>query len=152
LPIIKYIKGDILEAPQRYIAHGVNCRNKMGSGVAKVLLGKWSQVKSEYHSLVKDLLPTLINGQEDLLGIIQPVDCGEKYIINMFTQENFGYDGKQYLDYDAIRSCFNALKQLDVEELAIPKIGCGLAGGDWEIVSKIIDEETDGINVYVYEL
>lgn len=36
-------------------------------------------------------------------------------------------------------------------ELAIPKIGCGLAGGNWNIVEKIINEVTgDKLDVYVY--
>lgn len=45
------------------------------------------------------------------------------------------------------------IKLNGVEEVAIPKIGCGLAGGDWEVVSRIIDEATgDDLDVYVYEL
>lgn len=33
--ITKYIIGDITETELNYIAHGVNCQNVMGSGVAK---------------------------------------------------------------------------------------------------------------------
>ena len=47
--IKEYIKGSILDAPQKYIAHGVNCQNKMGSGVAKVLFTEWRKVKEDYH-------------------------------------------------------------------------------------------------------
>jgi O-acetyl-ADP-ribose deacetylase (regulator of RNase III) len=38
-------------------------------------------------------------------------------------------------------------------EIAIPKIGAGLAGGNWEIISRIIDDATgDDLDVYVYYL
>lgn len=36
-------------------------------------------------------------------------------------------------------------------QIAMPKIGCGLGGGDWSVVSKII-EEYAGFEVLVYEI
>lgn len=38
------------------------------------------------------------------------------------------------------------------EGFAIPKIGAGLAGGNWEIISEIIKEESGSTEVRVYEL
>lgn len=31
------------------------------------------------------------------------------------------------------------------------KIGCGLAGGDWDVVSAIIEREFEGYEVEIYE-
>lgn len=51
-------------------------------------------------------------------------------------------DGKRYLSYDALYKCMENLKDAceyyQVNEVAMPKIGCGLAGGNWEIVKEII--------------
>ena len=47
--ITKYIIGDITETELKYIAHGVNCQNVMGSGVAKALYTKFPEVKERYH-------------------------------------------------------------------------------------------------------
>lgn len=49
--ITKYINDSILNTPLEYIAQGVNCQNKMGSGVAKVIYERYPEVKKQYHDL-----------------------------------------------------------------------------------------------------
>lgn len=143
--IVEEIKGDLLETEIKHIGHGVNCQAKMGSGVAKVLYTKWPKVKEDYLDTCK-VIP-----KEDRLGFIERVDLGEKIVWNMFTQYNFGKDGKLYVDYEALRDCFITLTKCEIDHIAIPKIGCGLAGGDWEKVKKIINEVTgDSLKVTVY--
>lgn len=123
--ITRYIKGDIRDTELKYIAHGVNCQNTMGSVVARALLGKVIDVPVE----------------ED------------KVIFNMFTQLRYGYDDQRYVNYGAIAKCFEAIDRMEkVYRLAIPKIGCGLAGGDWGIVKEIIDDCTPNTEIWVYEL
>ena len=34
----------------------------------------------------------------------------------------------------------------------MPRIGCGLGGGKWNVIKTIIKEELMGLNVYVYDL
>lgn len=151
--IKEYIKGSILDAPQKHIAHGVNCQNKMGSGVAKALFTKYPDVKKFYHLFIEANLTTIAE-RSKLLGKVQILIMpDEKRVVNCFTQEFYGYDGKKYVNYDAIHSCFEALRKTNIKEIAIPKIGCGLAGGNWEVVSRIIDDATgDDLDVYVYYL
>ena len=152
--ITKYIKGDITETELKYIAHGVNTQNVMGSGVAKALFTKWPEVKSDYHEFCK------YHAKEGLLGRVcyVHVECKDhqKIIANCFTQEHYGYDGKRYVNYSAIVSCFSTLRRTfggQGEILAIPKIGCGLAGGDWDIVEQLINDTVgDDLEIWVYEL
>lgn len=154
--IIEEINGNILNTDKRVIAHGVNCQNVMGSGVAKALYSKYPLVKKGYHILCDSLLKDVTN--RELLGIVGPVEVNEiKVILNCFTQEHYGRDGRLYCDYDAIRECFERIcyicEEMDIFEIAIPKIGCGLAGGDWGIVRDIINETTgDCVDVYVYSI
>jgi len=155
--IVEEIKGNLLDTEIKFIAHGVNCQNVMGSGVAKALYTKHPEVKKAYHSLNKKLVPEVCTKKE-LLGIVQPVVCSEtRTVYNCFTQEFYGRDKKIYVDYKSIKDVFEALTKIlntiDVFEIAIPKIGCGLAGGSWEIVKELIDEATgDLLDVYVYYL
>lgn len=154
MAIVKYIKGSILDAPQKYIAHGVNCQNVMGSGVAKVLFKEYPIIKRDYHDYCKNVEPNELLGKVD---IVELEDQVHEKVFNCFTQEFYGYDGKKYVNYEAIYNCFNYIaKFLNTSfypEIAIPKIGCGLAGGNWEIVSRIIDDATgDDLDVYVYYL
>jgi len=154
--IIKETRGSILDTPHPFIAHGVNCQNAMGSGVAKVLFQKYPQVKKEYHDYCNKVYHLIIESTAELLGTVQFVDCEDKTILNCFTQDFYGYDGKQYVSYEAIKNCFEALRSSELVQgktIAIPRIGCGLAGGDWETVKKIINEASgDHYSVEVYYL
>lgn len=70
--ITNYIVGDIRETELSYIAHGVNCQNKMGSGVAKSLYEKWEDVKIKYHRYCDNVPIT------KRLSTVEPVKCGDK--------------------------------------------------------------------------
>ena len=66
-------------------------------------------------------------------------------------------NGTPPIDYDAVRSCLKKLCHYiqtfyPAAEIACPKFGAGLAGGDWNIIKSIIMEELvePGINVTVY--
>jgi O-acetyl-ADP-ribose deacetylase (regulator of RNase III) len=146
--ITKYIVGDITQTELKYIAHGVNCQNKMGSGVARALYEKFPQIKEEYHNYMNE------NGWDEYLGSTQMVQSGDKYIFNCWTQEFYGYDGKRYVNYAAISKCFNDIVGIiSGNILAIPKIGCGLAGGDWKFVEQLINDTVgDDLEIWVYEL
>lgn len=148
MAIVKYIQGDIVDTDIKVIAHGVNCQNTMGSGVAKVLYTKWPEVKNGYHEYCGNI------PKEDRLGTIDMLTLKDydKVILNCFTQYNYGYQDKLLVSYDAIHKCFEEISQY-CYKIAIPKIGCGLAGGNWEIVEKIINDATrDNCDVYVYYL
>lgn len=144
---MKTIKGNLLEATEPVIAHGCNCKGVMGSGVAKAIRAKWPNVFNEYRKKFET---------EGLrLGDTQLVKIGEgKYVANLMTQQRYGADGHRYVDYDAVRNCFKTLNTLISPgiPIAIPKIGAGLGGGDWNTIKKIIKEEMPDREVAIYEL
>lgn len=153
--ITRYIKGDITETELKYIAHGVNCQNTMGSGVAKALFTKWPEVKSEYHKYCLDKPPKYLLGKSHIVGKTHD----NKYIFNLFTQENFGYDGNKYVNYSAVVDGFKFILECaedsrigEITKLAIPKIGCGLAGGNWTFMEQLINDTiSDRIEIWVYD-
>jgi O-acetyl-ADP-ribose deacetylase (regulator of RNase III) len=149
--ITKIIKSDITKTELKYIAHGVNCQNVMGSGVAKVIYTEFPEVKEYYHNYSEQFQ---YGNQKQLLGEIQSVKSKGKVIYNCFTQLNYGYDGERYLSYTALVDCFKQLKEsLAGEIIAIPKIGCGLAGGNWDFVVELINDTVgNDLEIWVYEL
>lgn len=152
MPITKYEKGDIRETPYKYVAQGVNCQNVMGSGVARALSEKWPKVKSDYHEFNKDFKP------EELLGAVCPVEVEpDKTVFNCYTQLDYGYNkGKRFVNYAAVAQCFTYINHIleiySDKTIAIPKIGAGLACGDWNIIEQIINDATPDIEVVVYEI
>lgn len=65
-------------------------------------------------------------------------------------------NGQVYLNYRALKEGLYYLnkefKEEGIKTVALPKIGCGLAGGDWEKVSKIIKTTLKDVKVKVYYL
>ena len=136
---IRYVKGDILEAPEFIIAHGCNAQGVMGSGVAAAIRGKYPNAYNVYSAYHKNENLTMGNVVWSF-----PDVPAEPIVGNCITQEFFGGDGKKYVDYYALRKCMQKLDALayamDFPAVALPKIGAGLAGGDWDIIEEIIEE------------
>lgn len=135
--MIKHIKCNIFESGADVICHQVNCQGVMGSGIAKQVREKYPWVYKAYIEWCSQ------NKPEYLLGRAQPINAkGEMIIVNIFAQENFGYDGKCYTDYNALK---NGLKTVRLNfknnTIAIPYLmGCHRGGGDWNVVYKMIEE------------
>ena len=54
-----------------------------------------------------------------------------------------------------MQSCLEKVTEYAKDKKAtvhMPRIGCGLAGGKWEKVEKIIEDTLKGLDVYVYDL
>jgi hypothetical protein len=58
--------------------------------------------------------------------------------VNAYTQYDYKY--RKNVSYDAIMECFERIKVFFTgKRIGIPKIGAGLAGGDWKLIYTIID-------------
>ena len=148
--MIKYFKGDVFSTSAEIIAHGCNCRGGFGAGIAATVAKKFPVAKTQY--LKK------FSNEGWKLGEIQVVPVGSgKFIANCATQDKYGSPrgGKIYADYGAIKEVMVQLKEVCLENqwtLAMPKIGAGLAGGDWKKIEALINEVFGEMEVWVYEL
>lgn len=150
--MIEYIKGDLFTTDCKYIAHGVNCQGVMGSGVAKIVREKYPECFKAYHECVKSHYQTSDSGV--LLGRIVEWTDGNIHILNCFTQDYYGQNGERFVSYDGVERCFRIITLNNIHELAMPKIGAGLGGGDWGVIEAIINATLirNGVKVKVYEL
>lgn len=143
--MIHYVKGNLLDSNCDYICHQVNCQGVMGSGIARQIRERWPEVYEEYKNLCD------IWYLDDLLGGIQIAG----HVVNMFSQDSFGYDGRRYTSYDAFVECLLKFRNhIPVgSTIGFPKnIGCGLGGGNWQIISTMIEEILGKYyEVYIYE-
>ncbi len=157
--MIEIINGDLLQSDLPLIAHQTNCLGVMGAGIARQIKNKWSNVYSEYWRWCNRA------DKRDLLGTCQVCATNDnpiKYVANVFGEYSFTESVAPYenrhTNYDALRSAFIALinycKESGITDIGIPyKIGCGLAGGDWDgVVYPMIQELFTDINVHIYKL
>lgn len=155
--MITYVKGNLLDSNCDYICHQVNCRGVMGSGIAKQIRDRFPYVYRFYRDRYENVLrinmsPDKMLGSADIVRI--PNDG--RHIVNMYSQRSYGHDGKRYTSYKAFSFILNQLKDDIPTECTIgfPKyIGCGLGGGNWQIISGLIEDILgDTHNIYIYEL
>lgn len=135
--MIKHVKCDIFESGADIICHQVNCQGVMGSGIAKQVRERYPEVYEFYHAMCIAYEPSELLGRVFSGGVSDTL-----YIANLFAQENFGYDGKCYTDYNALRQCLQEVANNHKNQtIAIPYLmGCHRGGGDWNIVYKMIEE------------
>lgn len=146
---IRIVNGDLLDSQAQVIAHQTNCCKGFGSGVAKAIKEKWPHV-AEMHRLACNVNEGKGNEPANLLGCIQPVSVsdpmfyGDKYVVNMYAQENYGYDGAKYTSYDALDTCLSKLvtfcKDKGIKTVAFPYGMSSVRGGaNWEVVMALIN-------------
>lgn len=134
---IEYRTGNLLDADSGIIAHGCNARGVMGSGVAKYVREKYPLCYEKYK-----LRCQLYTDPQVLLGDVIWYEAKDGlYVANAITQLDFGADGKRYVSYEAVDIAFYTINKAicESETLHIPMIGAGLGGGDWEVISSIIE-------------
>lgn len=148
--MIRYADGDIFDSDAYAILHQVNCMGVMGSGVAKQVRDRYPKVYLKY----RDRCTMFKNDPSCLLGQIQSVKIDKnKYIVNVFGQLNCGRVKKRYTEYWALRRAFKHINfAFSGKSIAIPYLmGCGLGGGDWNTVSRIIEEELTDCDVTIWK-
>lgn len=144
---IELINKDILQSGCDIIAHGVNCVGGFGSGIAAQIAQQHPYVKKQYLAYHKNV------GWE--LGDIQFVYTKSKLIANCATQKEYMPRDVIHANYHAIERICKKLRYRCKDEdmtLAMPKIGCGLAGGDWNVVEEIYNNVFHDMLVKVYWL
>lgn len=156
---MKYIQGNLLDLAEQgifdVIVHGCNCHHAMASGIAGQIANRWPQAKW--------IDATTPYGVPEKLGKLSSVpivatkfyevtqtnrEVGKFTLVNAYTQFNPGKD----LRIDALRECFRKIKEeFTGKTIAYPKIGAGIAGGNWDEISEIIETELLGEDHYCVE-
>ena len=141
---MKIVNGDLIKLAMEgafdVIVHGCNCFCTMGAGIAR-------SIRTQFPEAFQADLDTEEGDRAKLGDFSQAtvVQNGHAItVINAYTQ--FHYSGRGVLaDYDAIRSVFRKLKvRFSGKRFGFPLIGAGLAGGDWQVISEIIEQELQG--------
>ena len=149
---IEYRKGNMFDTDIKVLAHGCNSHGVMGSGVARIVRDDYPEAYNMYVDVVKGAAYEVI----DLMGTVIPVETKGKVIINAITQHDYGRDGRRYVSYDAVSDAMININDWCVKygetHVAMPQIGAGLGGGDWNVIEAIILSELTDVQPVVYIL
>src|SRR5580700_5460351 len=141
---IKYLTGDATRpvgTGNKFIAHVCNDVGKWGKGFVLAISNQWPQPRDEF--LLQHSRRALMLGAVQLVRVEKTI-----WVANMIAQRGIKAEGGvPPIRYDALLQC---LKQLGFEShqwrasLHMPRIGCGLAGGKWEQVERLITDTLPG--------
>jgi O-acetyl-ADP-ribose deacetylase (regulator of RNase III) len=154
---INYIVGDATQpvgACAKIIVHVCNDIGGWGRGFVLALSKRWPGPEQYYRAWH--------HGETQIpfaLGEVQFVEVGNAlWVANLIGQRDVRtVGGIPPIRYEAIRKGLQRVageaKRLGAS-VHMPRIGSGLAGGNWETVGKIVEEElvNRGISVTVYDL
>jgi len=154
---IQYVTGDATNPKaegSRIIVHVCNDIGGWGRGFVLALSDRWASPEREYrdwHKRRSD--PPFELGQV----LFVEVDS-QLWVANMIGQRDTrSRGGRPPVRYEAIREGLGRVADYAFEQNAsvhMPRIGCGLAGGDWTKVEQLIEETlcSRSVDVTVYDL
>ena len=141
--------GDILSEQADALVNTVNCVGVMGRGVAL-------QFKKHFPNNYKDY-KTACNREAVKPGQIFVHETGKlypRYIFNFPTKRHWRGKSKIEDIESGMISLVSEIKRLNISSIAIPALGCGLGGLNWNEVLPIIEKhlsELSNLDVVVYE-
>lgn len=133
--MIETTQGNILKADAEALVNTVNCVGFMGKGIALQFKKAYPANFNAYHKACKagEVQP----GRMfifDLHSMLNP-----KYVVNFPTKRDWRANSR----YEDIESGLKALvaeiRRLGIRSIAIPPLGCGLGGLDWQRVRPMIE-------------
>lgn len=148
MPLIHH-EGDLLQSDCDAIIHSCNCFNVMGAGIARQIKDKFPEAYLADQRTVK--------GDVKKLGTYSWARSKNKIICNLYGQYNYDGGGRK-TNYEAIANGLEAIKNRFEVLYWWPKIGfpygmgCGLEGGNWSIVEKIIEVTFADKDIHIYKL
>ena len=132
--MISRTRGDILRDESEAIVSTVNCVGVMGRGLAL----QFRNAHPENYKAYKKACQS----EEVQPGRVFVFETGElanpRYIINFPTKRHWRGKSRMEDIESGLRSLVDVVREKKICSIAIPPLGCGLGGLDWQEVSKRI--------------
>ncbi len=166
------VQGDLITLAKSgsfdVIAHGCNCHSTMGAGIAPQMakafgcdLFELEKYPGDINKLGQIDYQTVVLGKDSIFSLNEFKNNRnepELTVVNLYSQYNYGANHKdgvsRPIDYEALTLGLRKMNhQFKGRRIGLPGlIGCGLAGGDPNIVKSIIKKELKDCNVTIVYL
>ena len=147
---MRFTQGNLLEARADAVVNTVNTVGVMGKGIALMFKERFPENFKAYAAACE---AGKVRVGEMFVTAGAELD-GPRWIINFPTKKDWKHPTK----LEWVRSGLVALQQVirekKIKSVAIPPLGCGNGGLDWDVVRPLIENalgELDDVEVIVYE-
>lgn len=148
--MIELKRGDILKEDAEAFVNTVNCVGIMGRGIALQFRKAFPQNYKTYKDLCArgEFRPGTVL-VHDMRRLVNP-----HYIINFPTKRHWKSKSRIEDIEAGLTALVEEVGKLGIQSIAVPPLGCGLGGLDWEVVRPRIEEafgKLPGVRVFLYE-
>lgn len=148
--MIHFTSGNLLDAKTEAIINTVNTVGVMGKGIALMFKERYPENFKAYAAACK-------SGEvhPGKMFVTPGVELdGPRWIINFPTKKHWRYPTKIEWVEEGLEDLKRFLVENDVKSVAVPPLGCGNGGLDWNVVRSMIEAaltDLNGVEVYIYE-
>lgn len=138
-------KGNLIKAEVDALVNTVNTVGVMGKGIAL-------QFKNAYPAMFKSYAQACKRDQVRL-GEMWVFDAGQlthpRWIVNFPTKGHWRSKSRMRDIQAGLEDLRRVIKELGISSIALPPLGCGNGGLDWEEVRPLIEQELQGLDTEV---
>lgn len=144
--MIRYQTGNVLESPAEALVNTVNTVGVMGKGIAL-------QFKKEFPVNTKTYEEACKKGLIDIGKLLVVRDSslatGEKIIINFPTKKDWRKPSEYSYIESGLKDLVRIIQEENIRSIAIPPLGSGNGGLDWQRVKQILEKYLSPLRVEI---
>jgi len=148
--MVKYTQGNLLESDAEAVVNTVNTVGIMGKGIALMF-------KKQFPLNFKDYARACNDGEVRIGKMFVTENkelSGPRWIINFPTKIHWRDKTRIEWIEEGLKDIIRVIREKKIRSIAIPPLGCGNGGLDWNNVCPLIEsalEELDDVSAVVYE-
>lgn len=147
--MIQYVTGNLLQANVEALINTVNCVGIMGKGIALQFKQAFPANFEAYAKACQQ--------QQVQVGSMFVFDTGSmlnpRFIINFPTKKHWRGRSELHFIEQGLIDLKKIIQEYQIQSIAIPPLGCGNGGLNWEIVKPLIEStlsDLTAVDIYVY--
>ena len=149
LLMVTFTEGNLLEAPTEALVNTVNEVGVMGKGIALMFRDAYPKNNAVYEQACKRREVRVGH----MLVSSNEAHWGPRWIINFPTKRHWRNPSRIEWVEAGLSDLTECIRRLNIKSIAIPPLGCGNGGLDWNVVKDLIAsrmESLESVDVRVY--
>lgn len=148
--MIHYQIGNVLESPAQALVNTVNTVGVMGKGVALQFKEQFPRNTQLYNQACKAkeiAIGKLLVTEDSSLA------TGDKIIVNFPTKTDWRKPSEYSYIEEGLKDLVNIIRQREIKSIAIPPLGAGNGGLNWEKVKMLLEKHLSTVQaeIFIYQ-
>ena len=137
IKMIQHKTGDLLNDEADALVNAVNCVGVMGKGIALQFKSRFPGNFQSYSIACRN--HEIVPGK--MFVYRTNMLANPRFIINFPTKNHWRDVSRIEYIQNGLDDLARVIDELNIKSIAIPRIGCGLGGLDWQIVRPLIEAQ-----------